>query len=280
MICISISADSYEGLLRTLAEAVAEAADLHELRLDHLTELPNVEDLLAASVRPVLATCRAAKEGGSFIGTDAERRDILRRALAAGAAYIDAEPDDLAALRGVGHAIRIVSIHDFRHTPDDLMDRVAAMAANPDADWVKFAVMARKPEDNLTVFRAIAACPKPAIGIAMGDIGIISRVLGLRHGSRLTFGCLDNGMESAPGQPTARELAELYRVHSITEKTQIYGLLESHGPERASHATCNMAFKNLDMDAVCLPLLSGGMENFDQLLTVLDSLCLSGKRTA
>lgn len=275
MICIPISAETNEGMLRLLAEAAAEPADLHELRLDHLTELPNVEALLAASVRPVIATCRAAKEGGSFIGSAAERRAILRRALEAGAAYIDAEPDDLAALRGVGAAIRIVSIHDFHRTPDNLAEQVGAMARNTDADWVKFAVMARKPEDNLAVFRAIAACSKPVVGIAMGDIGIISRVLGLRYGSRITFGCLDNGMESAPGQPTARELAELYRVRAITDKTQIYGLLESHDPERSSHAAYNMAFRNLDMDAVCLPLLSGGMENFNQLLTVLDSLSLT-----
>src|SRR5688572_10495079 len=68
----------------------ASRADLVELRLD-LMDRPDPDAALAGRTRPVIATCRAAWEGGRFRGSEAERLAILTRALDLGAEYIDLE---------------------------------------------------------------------------------------------------------------------------------------------------------------------------------------------
>lgn len=255
MICIPISADTNAAMLGLIARAEAEPATLYEYRLDLMKEKPEIERLLAAATRPVIATCRSVGEGGGFRGDAADRRAVLRRAGLAGAAYIDAEAGDLASLEGCGGVIRIVSMHDFDGTPADLGGRVSALADTP-AEWVKFAVTARRHADNLAVFAALAQCAKPAIGIAMGEMGVASRILGVRFGCRVAFGSLGSGLESAPGQTTAGDLANLYRIGKITEKTTIHGHLGHPDRPGALHIARNRAFAEAGMDAVCIPFLA------------------------
>lgn len=68
----------------------AERADLIELRLDTVSD-PDVAGALAGRKRPVIITCRAAWEGGSFKGSEDERRRVLEQALEQGAEYVDIE---------------------------------------------------------------------------------------------------------------------------------------------------------------------------------------------
>lgn len=51
----------------------------------------------------------------------------------------------------------------------------------------------------------------PTIALAMGPKGMLARLLAPKFGGYLTFGALSKGQESAPGQPTVHELAQLYR---------------------------------------------------------------------
>lgn len=261
MICIPLSAGSNTDMLALIARAEKQAADMYEFRFDLMDEPPEVERLMAAATRPVMATCRSVQEGGRFRGGFADRRNILRRAGLAGAAYIDSEASDLTSLGECGNAIRIVSMHDFDGTPADLDYRISALSATS-ADWVKFAVTARRSADNLRVFSALAKCDKPAIAIAMGELGVVSRILGMRHGSRVTFGSLDSGLESAPGQPTADDLAGLYRVHHIDEKTELFGYLGDPGNPSPNHVIHNQSFINAGMNAVCIPFMTRDAQEF------------------
>ena len=61
-----------------------EDADLVELRLDGVNDL-DVAGALAGRTRPVIVTCRPGWEGGSFHGSEDERRRILGSALSLGA---------------------------------------------------------------------------------------------------------------------------------------------------------------------------------------------------
>ncbi|MDR1519662.1 MAG: type I 3-dehydroquinate dehydratase [Planctomycetota bacterium] len=254
LVVLPIVARSNREALARLEEAAAEPADLHELRLDLLEEEPAAELLVRASSRPVIATCRSRSQGGGFPGGAAERLDLLRRAGRAGAAFVDAEEDVSGGLpRGDG-AVVIASWHDFSGTPGNLPDRVRELEDAP-GDWIKFAVTARRPEDNLAVFDALSRCSKPAIAIAMGEMGLPSRILGPAHGSRATFGSLSRGLESAPGQPTARELAELYRVKSLTRDSAVYGLIGDPVAQSSGHIYHNRAFAMAGLDAVYIPFL-------------------------
>ncbi len=256
MICIPFSAETNDQMLALIARAEKETADLYEYRFDAMSEKPEVERLMAAASRPIIATCRSVSEGGGFRGGFAERRSILRRAGLAGAAYIDSEASDLASLEDCGDVTRINSLHDFDGTPAELDYSVSALASTQ-AEWVKIAVTARRHGDNLKVFAALAKCPKPAIATVMGPLGVVSRILGGRYGSRVTYGSLDSGFESAPGQTTARDLAHLYRVHSITGATVIHGFLGNLDKPVPGHIVHNRAFANAGLDAVCVPFLAG-----------------------
>ena len=86
MICIPVGAADNAAMLDLIHRAGDEPADAHELRLDALREPPRLEELVAASSRPVVATCRSRAEGGGFSGSATERRGILLRAARAGAA--------------------------------------------------------------------------------------------------------------------------------------------------------------------------------------------------
>ncbi len=262
MICIPISAKNDAEALALLARAASEPADLYELRLDHWREKPDVPALIAAAARPVIATCRSRAQGGEFDGTPGERAALLQRAIDAGAAYVDAEEDVLPLLRRTNPSvILIASWHDFGGMPEDLPAVAERLAAAP-CDWVKFAVTPSTLSDNFRVLAAVRSSRKPAIGIAMGEIGLASRILGVAHGSRLTFGSLSSGLESAPGQPTARELAELYTVNALTRDTVVYGLVGDPVCHSAGHVFHNRAFRALGLDAVYIPFLCRDLADF------------------
>ena len=261
LICLPIVASSNREALDGLALAATEPADLHELRLDLLEEPPDVAGLVAASSRPVIATCRSRREGGGFRGGPAERLAILQSAIDAGAAHVDAEEDVVCGLTRSRETVVIASWHDFSGLPADLSALVNKLAGLP-CDWVKFAVTPGAPEDNLKIFDAIAACPKPAIGVAMGEMGLPSRILGPAFGSRVTFGGLAPGLESAPGQPTAKELANLYRVRELSRRTQVYGLLGNPVSQSPGFICHNRAFALAGIDAVYLPFLCRDAESF------------------
>ena len=82
-----------------------------------------------------------------------------------------------------------------------------------EADIVKMAVMPREERDVLTLLDATLTMKElhavtPVVTMAMGELGLVSRLTGKIFGSAITFGSV--GMASAPGQiPTERLKAAL-----------------------------------------------------------------------
>lgn len=272
MICIPIMAATNAEMRAQLA-AAAEPADLYELRLDRLEEEADIHGLAAAADRPLVATCRSQGQGGYFHGSREQRRDVLQRAIDAGVRYVDAEEDVIEGLRRRHGVVVMASWHDFSATPESLSRIVRRLEALP-CDWVKFAVMAKNPADNLTVLEALASGRKPAVGIAMGEIGLPSRILAPAHGSRITFGSLSEGFESAPGQPTARDLAGVYRVRHVDRSTALFGLLGCPVGQSLGYRLHNAGFIRHGLDAVYIPFQAPEAEGF--LGTLPERLGLRG----
>ncbi len=251
MIAAPVVAPTMDEALSQLREARRQGVDLVELRLDAFREPFDLAVLLKAAPVPAIVTCRPRWAGGSFDGTEEARLRHLRRAVTLGAAYVDCESEVVSRIRPRGTTRLIASYHNFGETPTDLVSIVRAMEHLPCA-VVKFATHANDLQDNLRVWEAVAACTKPAIGLCMGELGEASRILALRKGGLLTFGSLGSGLESAPGQHTARDLRELYRVDTITASTELYAVVGDPIAHSMSPAIHNAAFQHLDLDAVYL----------------------------
>jgi len=208
----------------------ASRADLVELRLD-LLDRPDADAALAGRGRPVIATCRAAWEGGRFQGSEAERLSILTRALALGADYVDLEWKAAAALEAWPAEARarvVLSSHDFDGVPADLADRVRDMRRHGTA-VVKVAVTARTLRDVLPVIavgRAGRDAGQRTVVIAMGTPGLATRVLPGHVGSCWTYG----GHGVAPGQVTVDRLRDEFRVGRVGASTPVYAVAGRPAP--------------------------------------------------
>jgi len=64
------------------------------------------------------------------------------------------------------------------------------------------------------------------VSMCMGEQGIISRVLGVRGGQRFHFSRRQaQGRETAPGQVTAQELRNVYRIDQVDAATRVYAVV-------------------------------------------------------
>lgn len=260
-------------MVRDHASAVADAemardlgADLIELRVDGFfrvgTDAPAIERLARDCPLPCIVTCRAAAEGGEYDGDEGARRELYRSLSgSAHVRYLDVEASALGASLTAGGEVRgvaagpslILSMHDFKGRPADLARRVLAMRAER-AAILKVAFMARSVRDNLELFDMLHEADRPTIALAMGEHGLMSRVLAPKFGGFLTFASLRRRSATAPGQPTIGELIDLYRFRSIGVGTRVYAILASPVAHSRSPLVHNAGFEAVGHDGVYVPI--------------------------
>jgi len=276
-LCVSLTEDSTAALVARMAE-LGGLADLFEIRADLAREL-DLAALLRARTKPLLFTCRAESEGGRFPDRDAKaRRKLLAEAVERGFDLVDVETragfDDVVAAKA-GRGL-VLSWHDTDGTPDDL-DAIYARMAAARPDIVKIVVTARSVRDlgRLLAFAARHArdtAPR-LLALAMGPLGVASRVLCGRFGAPFTFASAAVGREAAPGQIPARTLVDCYRVRQIGPDTRIFGLVGSDVLRSLSPAIQNRAFAERGIDAVYVPLQA---ESLPGLVNAIPALGVSG----
>ena len=237
--CVAIQAPTPAEMMERAERALADAKFL-EFRLDSLSRptasLPGLKTFLAEHREiAAIATCRRKENGGKFSGSLTAELDVLLKAAQAGCQIVDlevesaedAKPSQLEkfreGLRAAG-AAWLVSFHDLVRTRglEQAADRIAAF----EPDYIKVVSTAHALADNLAVLRLVEDRSRSArvVGIAMGEEGLVSRVLSVRAGATFTFASLDEGVETAPGQVTARTLRDLYRLEHIDAATRVFGV--------------------------------------------------------
>ena len=264
-ICVAITGTTPQEMLERAAEAVRENMFI-EFRLDYLPKplaaMPRLKDFLTLHREATcIATCRRKVNGGKFVGAAAAELEVLNKAAAAGFHLVDIElqtaeamkPADWKKLRATGAAL-LISYHDFKTTKD--LQKIYARIAPLKPDFVKIVSTARSLADNVTMMRFLESKSEEGnvVGICMGDYGVISRVLGLRAGSRFTFAAATVGEETAPGQIAARTLVETYRVDSIDAGTRVYGVAGNPVQHSLSPIMMNTAFHRETVNAVYLAM--------------------------
>jgi 3-dehydroquinate dehydratase/shikimate dehydrogenase len=287
-LCVAIQAGSPGEMVERATAALAESRFL-EFRLDALQKpaaaLPQLKELLATHRDlTAIATCRRKEFGGLFVGSLTTELDVLLKAAEAGCQMVDlevesaeeAKPAQLDRFRGglrAAGAALLVSFHDFSRTKglEQAADRIDAFAP----DFVKVVSTARSLTDNLAVLRLIEdrSLSSHVVGIAMGEEGLVSRVLGPRAGAAFTFASSSDGAETAPGQVTARALRDLYRVEHLDQATRIFGVAGNPVSHSLSPLLHNTAFRREGVNAVLLPMK---VRVLADLLTLASELPLAG----
>ena len=228
-ICVPISERTQEEILAAAVSIREEPFDMIEWRADWYNDVDEpqqvretlkiLHDVFGRS--PVLFTLRTEREGGMASPGEESYREILREAASSGLAdLVDVElfsgdetvREVVSAAHGSGTRV-IASSHDFESTPseDEIIRRLCRME-ELGADILKIAVMPKNREDVLTLLSATEKMTRlhpdhPVISMAMGRLGLISRVSGETFGSAVTFGAV--GKASAPGQIEASVLSRI-----------------------------------------------------------------------
>jgi 3-dehydroquinate dehydratase/shikimate dehydrogenase len=170
----------------------------------------------------------------------------------------------------------VVSLHDFVGTPDDLDGLYAAMVQQG-ADVVKIAVTPRGIADVARLLtladRVQKTGPRPLVAIAMGPLGVLTRILAGRYDAPFTFACADAQEAVSPGQIEASLMSDLYRVREVTKETRVYGVVGTDVTRSLSPALHNRAFSLAGIDAVYVPIQAEAIEPF---VAALPALALSG----
>ena len=222
-ICVPLAADDPLRLVPLIERAEDEGADLIEIRLDYLKKMEGIEKLVKHASVPLIATNRQHEQGGYRIQDEENRLQNLIEAAEIGFQYADIELTAKALtsmtvrLRELG-VKPIVSFHNFKLTPSQAeMQRILKAQIKSGAEICKLVTTANSIEDNLTCLNLLSKMnrTKKLVCFAMGKKGILSRAFSPIFGAYFTYGSLDKGMETAPGQITISELKGLYKTLGV-----------------------------------------------------------------
>jgi 3-dehydroquinate dehydratase/shikimate dehydrogenase len=283
-VCVAIQGSSPAEMMERAENAIKDSRFM-EFRLDSLAKpaaaMVYLKQFLAEH-RDVtaIATCRRKAFGGGFDGPLATELEILTKAAQSGCLIVDLEvesaeeckPAQLARLRTTGAAL-LISYHDFTRTKS--LEQVANRIESFKPDYVKVVSTARTLADNLTVLRLIEdrSLASHVVGIAMGEEGIVSRLLGPRAGAAFTFASYANGTETAEGQVSAESMRDLYRMEHLDQATRVFGVAGNPIAHSLSPLLHNAAFRRENVNAILLPLK---VKSLQDLLTLALELPLAG----
>jgi 3-dehydroquinate dehydratase-1 len=195
---------------------VEPLVDLFEVRIDLIGG--GWRKVVGKLKKPWIACNRRAEEGGKWRGSESRRIGELFKALELGADFIDIElaTADIARIvkKAGGRAECIISYHDMKGTPPlKALKVILEREINTGADICKVITTARSFTDNLTVLQLIKEFPRiKVVSFAMGAAGQISRVLCPLAGGYFTYASIEEGKESAEGQPTIKKLRKIYGI--------------------------------------------------------------------
>lgn len=269
MICVSVCAETAGELIENIKKA-EEFADVIEVRFDCL-DPDQIHQAFAfsGSKKPLLLTYRPKEQGGNA-EVDLEGRIAFWGAFVVNNAaldkrkiWIDHEYDLKGKIQKLSNPVTINSYHDFKGVPANLEEIYEDLAGNDAV--AKIAVQTEEIGDGLALWKLLQKAKtenKLLIPIAMGDAGKWTRILGLAYGAPVTYASLETGKEVAPGQISAADLRDVYRVKELDEETEIYGVIGSPVGHSLSPYMQNEAFKITGRNAVFIPLEVKNLADF------------------
>jgi 3-dehydroquinate dehydratase/shikimate dehydrogenase len=271
MICVTIGRGRHSSLAEEWKQAAEAGVDLVELRIDCLRREPDIKRILKDRPTPMVFTIRRGVDGGLWRGNEEKRQQLIREAIAAGVDYIDLEMDIAPKVRRFGKTKRIISYHNMKATPVDIRD-IAEKCEEFDPDIVKVAATASTLAEASRILHLASVSKAPTIPIAMGEIGVFTRILGAKYGAPFTFAGFNPERVFAAGMQPWQVLKKDYAYDRINAQTEVYGVLGDPIEQSLSPTIHNAAFAHLGLNKVMIPFFvpDGQLPAFFQELQWLD----------
>jgi 3-dehydroquinate dehydratase/shikimate dehydrogenase len=259
-ICVSICGETAHEVLGRI-ERAGPLADVIEIRFDCLRpeETGRLLGHLQVLGKEILATFRPLEQGGKRRLTMEDRAEFWQSALPRldGVNCMIDREFDLDIPFEIDPKRTIVSIHNFKGRDWDLPPK-----SGP-AGTLKLAISVEEAADAISLWRLLDKGTGPeVIPIAMGEAGKWTRILALAHGAPMTYASLDRGGETAPGQISARDLRDVFRVKELNKQTGVYGVIAGDTSYSLSPYMHNAAFKHSGMNSVFVPVQVRDLDSF------------------
>ena len=267
MICAILGRGRHTALAEEWKAAAVAGVELVEVRVDCLRRDPDLKRILANRPTRMVFSLRRGADGGLWRGPEEKRQRLIREAIVAGVDFVDVEMDIAREIRRFGQTRRIISYHNMKQTPPDLLE-IAQQCEEMDADVVKIAVRANSLADSVRVLQVAARMETPTVAIAMGPIGSFTRVLGARYGAPFTYANFNVDRSFAPGMLHFLELQRDYAYDQIDKETQVFAVIGDPIGHSLSPPIHNAAFRQLGQNKVMVPIpMPGGRlkESLDEV---------------
>ena len=269
-VCISVHAATVDEFVRRV-EAARGKSDLIELRFDYLDvdELGAEDDKkLAASLHKIfgsvstdkcITTFRPIESGGHREISPTERDNFWNAGFET--EFADLEEDMVELSWYWLWWSRICSFHDFGGVPEDLYSIFERLKATG-VPIVKIAASINDVIEAIPIWRLLEDSKVRVIPIAMGEAGKWTRILGLAHGAPITYAALDAQDATAPGQITAADLQDVFRVKELDMRTDVYAVIAGNTSYSLSPYMHNAAFKQTGLNSVFVPMQVADLDGF------------------
>lgn len=278
-LCLTIVGPS-RGEVEEQLRQVEKLGAIAEIRVDCLEKLPieSLRELISASSAQVMLTLRSQRQGGRFAGGVEEQTARLAEFAAWHPAYLDIElnlgRERITSLMAMTKAQCVISEHIFEGEKVDISTLWKELETYPKAYW-KVAMAVERSVDALgLLLRARERAPQ-AIGVTMGSLGYLGRILAPLMGFPFTFAALSQATIVAPGQPTAQELIEEYHYPRLNKDSSWYCLLGYPIGQSLSPRVHNAFYRASGVNAVYVRVPTKE-EELEQVLTLLKQLGCKG----
>ncbi len=285
-ICLCLTGKTLKEDLEMI-ERYRNYIDIAELRVDFLEydERLSLRHFPEKAGLPVCLTIRRTVDGGNFVEGEAARTTLYARALAFAEqdarknyAYIDLEDDFyVPSLQDAALAFgtRIIrSYHNMTGAERNFRERMEHMRTTG-FEIPKIAFMPETLNDITNLFRESRDLQGDRILLAMGGMGMCTRLLANQLGSYLTYTTASESEQnlSALGQIDPKTLCDVYNFRQQDDNTRIFGVTGWPLKVTDSPRLHNRGYQAHGMNSVYIPVPSDSIEN---TLRLADEIGMQG----
>ena len=239
-VAIPIKSDDLNINNQIIETALDKSPDLIEFRFDYINEVKFITHSLLKELMstippkiPLIFTFRRKQEGGQYDLSINERIEVLSRLIEEKPDYLDIEMNSesvvLKSLIGLAYDnnIKLIfSYHDFEKSIiyeetaevltklNEKLKQIPSIDLNKlDGSIFKIILTAQVFDDNIKVLnicKKLSQQDKKFVCFAMGELGILSRILCVKFGSLWTYGSLEE--KTAPGQIKIEKIREIHQL--------------------------------------------------------------------